>query len=431
MLMKISFNGISIDCPPPCDCDSAVIESGIFFREVLPMIQFVKTDRQSCPNYKIIREFQPENVQNVIAYHKSFPEYSVTPMANLRSLASELGLHSLHVKDESYRFGLNSFKVLGGSYAVGRIIADRLGIDIGQLSYPLLVSRETAEKLGDFTLITATDGNHGRGIAWTANRLQQRSVVYMPKGTAADRLNHILCLGSDASVTDLNYDDAVRLASRHAQENGWILVQDTSWPGYEEIPRWIMQGYTTMAYEASLQLQSIRPTHIFLQAGVGSMAAAVTAFFANLYREDPEKPKIYIVEPTKADCLYRSALAGSLQKISGDLDSIMAGLCCGEPCTVAWEILKEHVSGFFSVSDDITEKGMRSLARGLGTDPSVVSGESGAVTTGLVAELMTNPDCCEYSRAIGLNRNSRVLCFSTEGATDRENYRKIVNDTKD
>ena len=394
------------------------------------MIQFVKTSRQSSPDYEIIRDFRPERIQNVIAYHKSFPEYSVTPLVYLDSLASELGLRSLCVKDESFRFGLNSFKVLGGSYAVGRIIADRLGIDIGQLSYPLLVSGETAEKLGDFTLITATDGNHGRGIAWTANRLHRNSVVYMPKGTASERLNNILSLGSNASVTDLNYDDAVRLASRHAQENGWILVQDTSWPGYEEIPRWIMQGYTTMAYEASVQLKS-RPTHIFLQAGVGSMAAAVTAFFANLYREDSERPRICIVEPDKADCLYRSALAGSVQKISGNMDSIMAGLCCGEPCTVAWEILKEHASGFFSVSDDITEKGMRLLARGLGTDSSVVSGESGAVTTGLVAELMTNPDCSEYSRELGLNRDSRILCFSTEGATDRENYERIVNGITD
>ncbi len=390
------------------------------------MIQFVKMNRHSCPDYEIIRDYRPENVQDVIAYHRSFPEYSETPLVQLSRLASELGLRSLYVKDESYRFGLNSFKVLGGSYAVGRIIAERLGMDIGQLSYPLLVSRETSEKLGDFTLITATDGNHGRGIAWTANRLHRNSVVYMPKGTAADRLNNILCLGSDASVTDLNYDDAVRLASRHAQENGWILVQDTSWPGYEEIPRRIMQGYTTMAYEASVQLQNVRPTHIFLQAGVGSMAAAVTAFFANLYREDSEKPGIYIVEPDKADCLYRSALSGSLQKVSGSLDSIMAGLCCGEPCTLAWEILKEHASGFFSVSDDITEKGMRLLARGLGTDPSVVSGESGAVTTGLTAELMTNPEWYEISRELGLNQDSRVLCFSTEGATDKENYDRIV-----
>lgn len=178
----------------------------------------------------------------------------------------------------------------------------KLGVSITELSYDALVSPDVKEKLGPITFVTATDGNHGRGIAWTANRLGQNSVVYMPKGSAEERLHNIRALGADASITGFNYDDTVRLATEMQDRNGWVLVQDTAWDGYEEIPGWIMEGYTTMAAEITEQLHGEKPTHVFLQAGVGAMSGALSAYFASLYGEE-ERPVITIVEPDRTDCI--------------------------------------------------------------------------------------------------------------------------------
>lgn len=376
--------------------------------------------------------FGYENAKKVQAFHASFPEYSVTPLAALPGLAGELGLGSLHVKDESYRFGLNAFKVLGGSYAIGNYIAGRLGMDISELPYEKMTSDAIREKLGETTFVTATDGNHGRGVAWTANRLRQKSVVYMPKGSAAERLANIQALGADASITDLNYDDAVRLANQGAEQYGWVMVQDTAWEGYEDIPAWIMQGYTTMALEAVRQLEESKaqkPTHVFLQAGVGAMSGGITGFLADLYG-DAERPIITIVEPNKADCLYRTAKAddGKLHFVTGDMDTIMAGLACGEPCTIGWKVLHDHADNFVSCPDYVAAKGMRVLGNPLAGDTRVISGESGASTLGFVAEVMQNESLDWLREQLQLDGDSRVLCFSTEGDTDRAGYRRIVWD---
>ena len=384
-----------------------------------------------------VSRFGTDNSSRVRRFHESFPEYAPTPLRKLDALASNLGVKSVYVKDESYRFGLNAFKVLGGSFAIGNYIAQQLGADIDELPYERMMSDEVREKFGVKTWVTATDGNHGRGVAWTANRLNMPCVVYMPKGSSLERLENIRALGADASITDLNYDDAVRLANEGVAEHGWILVQDTAWEGYEDIPAWIMEGYTTMAAEAAEQLNGAKPTHIFLQAGVGAIAGAVTGFFADYYgRGDGKRPTIVIVEPDKADCIYRSALAddGGRHFVTGDMDSEMAGLCCGEPCTIGWEILHDHADYFVSVPDEITEIGMRALGRPLGGDEKIVSGESGAVTTGLVVAMMRNRDLAESAdpqleslrQAIGLDENSVVLCFSTEGDTDKANYARIL-----
>lgn len=213
------------------------------------------------------------SARRVRAFHASFPEYEPTPLVSLNKLAADLGLASLSVKDESARFGLNAFKVLGGSYAIGRYLARELGIQEDELTYQALMAPEVRERVSRMTFVTATDGNHGRGVAWTASRLGARSVVYMPKGSAAERLENIRACGAEASITDLNYDDAVRLATRKSEENSWVLIQDTAWPGYEQIPAWIMEGYTTLAGEIFDQLTEAGeepPTHLFLQAGVGS-----------------------------------------------------------------------------------------------------------------------------------------------------------------
>lgn len=370
----------------------------------------------SLPNAKKVRDF-----------HASFPVYQETPLAELAHTAKKLGLGAVYVKDESHRFGLNAFKVLGGSYAIGSYLAKRLGKDIALLPYEALVSDSVRKELGPMTFVTATDGNHGRGMAWTVRQLGQKSVVYMPKGSSQERLEKILGEGAEASITDLNYDEAVRLANRQAEEKGWVMVQDTAWEGYEDIPRWIMQGYGTMAYEAYTQLK-IKPTHIFLQAGVGSLAGAVVGFFASVYEE--ARPIITIVEPNQADCLFRTAKAddGTLHVVRGDMNTIMAGLACGEPCSIGWKVLSDYADYFLSCPDYGAAQGMRILGNPEAGDPRVVSGESGASAFGCVAEIMRDPRLADIKNTLKLDETSRALFFSTEGDTDRKNYEAIVWD---
>lgn len=393
-------------------------------------IKMVHRDRKDRKKSSPEQLFTVEHAEAARKYHRSFPNYQVTPLAHLDSLAQTLGLAGVYVKDESFRFGLNAFKGLGGSYCLGKYIAGKLGKDITEISFDEITSAETKEKLGEITFVTATDGNHGRGIAWTAHMLGQKAVVYMPKGSVQERLENIRRFGADAEITDMNYDDTVAFASRQAADKGWVLVQDTAWDGYEEIPSWIMQGYMTLALEAVEQMGSRRPTHIFLQAGVGAMSGALAGFFADYYKEN--KPVITIVEPNKADCIYRTALAndGLLHAVTGDLSTIMAGLACGVPCTVGWKELECNAENFASVPDWIAAKGMRILGNPAGKDDRVISGESGAATTGFVCEVMQNSSLSEIRKTIGLDENSVVLCISTEGDTDRENYRRIVWDGK-
>ncbi len=376
-----------------------------------------------------LKLFSEESVNKIREFHKSFPVYKPTPLAHLPETAKYLGIKDAYIKDESWRFGLKAFKVLGGSYAIGNYMAGCLGKDISEVNYQTLISDDARKKLGDMTFVTATDGNHGRGVAWTAKQFKQKAVVYMPKGSAMERLENIRAEGAEASITELNYDDAVRLANDQAQQKGWIMVQDTAWEGYEDIPTWIMQGYGTMGLEAIEQLPE-KPTHIFLQAGVGSMAGAVAGLFAKMYKD--ERPIITIVEPNKADCLYRTAKAndGERHFVTGDMDTIMAGLACGEPCSIGWKILADYADHFISCPDYVAAKGMRILGNPAGDDDRVVSGESGAAAFGCIAEIMTNPELIDIKTELGLDENSRALFFSTEGDTDQENYKSIVWDGK-
>ena len=385
------------------------------------------TNRRPTPSVPM-QEYSLEKARSIRKWHRSFPEYRETPLRRLACLAERLGVSEIYVKDESFRFGLNAFKALGGSYAIGRVLAERLGKDLSELPFPVLTGSEVRKELGPMTFVTATDGNHGRGVAWTASRLGQNSVVYMPKGSAPERLENIRALGSDASITDMCYDDAVRFSAQQAEKNGWILVQDTSWDGYEKIPGWIMEGYTTIGAEILEQLQGELPTHVFLQAGVGSMAGALAAFFANCYGE--LCPRIIVVEPHSADCFYRTAAAddGRLHAVTEEMNTIMAGLACGEPCGIAWDILQGCASAFLTISDEAAATGMRILGNPMGTDPRIISGESGASTFGTVAELLRNQANASLREALGLDNSARILCISTEGDTDRENYRRIVWD---
>ncbi|MEG1471561.1 MAG: diaminopropionate ammonia-lyase [Clostridia bacterium] len=371
-----------------------------------------------------------QNVQMAQNFHQSFPQYSVTPLQELNGMAHELGISGFYVKDESYRFGLNAFKVLGGSFAMARYIAKETNRSIAQTDYAYLTGDQLRKDFGQATFFTATDGNHGRGVAWAANKLHQKAVVHMPKGTVQRRFDNITCEGAEVTIEELNYDDCVRLAAKEAAETKrGVIVQDTAWEGYEEIPAWIMQGYGTMAAEAAQQLAQC-PTHIFIQAGVGSLAGAVVGYFANLFPQNP--PKMIVMEAQVADCLYQGAKAGdgSIRTVGGDLQTMMAGLACGEPNTISWDILRNHVDAFVSCPDFVSAKGMRMLGCPVKGDPQVVSGESGAVGMGLLATLMQDDEYRELRQALELNAKSRVLMFSTEGDTDPENYKAIVWDGK-
>ena len=381
---------------------------------------------------KFLDLMSEENVTKANEFHKSFPQYSVTPLQKLSALASYLGVKGIYCKDESYRFGLNAFKVLGGSYAMGRYIAKELGRDISQLPYNVLSSDKLREEFGQATFFTATDGNHGRGVAWAAKRLGQKAVVRMPKGTTKTRFDNIAKEGAEVTIEEVNYDDCVRMAAAEAAktEHG-IIVQDTAWAGYEEIPSWIMQGYGTLVLEADKQLKENgvdRPTHVFVQAGVGSLAGAVVGYFAHKYKENP--PVVVVCEASAADCLYRSAVQadGNLVNVTGDLQTIMAGLACGEGNTIGWDILKNHVTVFASCPDWMSAKATRIYANPLENDPHIISGESGSVPLGLAYTALHDEDAKDLKEALKLDENSNILVISTEGDTDPVRYREIVWD---
>ena len=378
------------------------------------------TRRQASPYFPALTG---EQARLARAFHSSFPQYAPTPLAELSALAAQMGLKSLLVKDESQRFGLNAFKVLGGSYAIARHIAARLGLRPEEMTFAALRSDAARAALGNAVFFTATDGNHGRGVAWTARELGCRAVVRMPKGTAKSRVENIRALGAEVTVEDCNYDGCVRLAARQAKETpGGVLVQDTAWPGYTQVPLWIMQGYLTMALEADEQMVA-PPTHIFLQAGVGSMAAAVAAYFKQAHPQNP--PKIILVEPTAADCFFRSAANGEITAVTGEMRTMMAGLACGEPSPIAWDILKGLTAAYLSCEDAAAARGMRALARPLAGDKAIVSGESGASTLGALLDAAADEKARE---ALGLDGNARVLLFSTEGDTDPVNYRRVMEE---
>lgn len=374
----------------------------------------------------------PEKMKGVKKFHSSIRGYKPTPLHNLKNLANYLGVKNIYIKDESYRFNLNSFKSLGGSYAIAKILAEKLGKDIKKISFDYLKSENVKNKLGKLTFTTATDGNHGRGVAWAASKLGHQAVIYLPKNSAKHRVKAIEALGAKAIVTNLDYDDTVDFVLQKAEAENWILVQDTARTEYLKIPHWIMQGYTTMVQEVELQLELEaleKPTHLFLQAGVGSMAAAILGYYQNI---NDKNPITTIIEPKEAACLYESAAAADSKahKASGNLKTDMAGLACGEANPIAWNILRDYADFFISCSDYPAARAMRILANPIAEDDRIISGESGAVGLGVLALLMEKKKLKSLKEKLQLDQNSTLLFFNTEGATDKVNYRKIVWDGK-
>ncbi len=371
--------------------------------------------------------FNEEMAGEARTFHKQIPGYKKTPLVNLSHLAAKWNIKGIYVKDESKRFSLNAFKGLGGSYAMFRIICDRLGLDPGQTSFNELTNSAVQERTSQLEFVTCTDGNHGRGVSWAAGLFGCKAHVYMPYGSQAVRAEAISKVGpAEVTITDKSYDDTVKYALEMSEKRGWILIQDTAWGGYEKIPAWIIQGYLTMASEIAEELDEfqVQPTHIFLQAGVGAMAGGILSYFSGRYRE--KKPIVTIVESEAVDCIYQSAKAGEICSVEGAATTIMAGLNCGTPCKIIWPVLRDYAEFYMSGPDKMAEDGMRTYAEGYNGDQKIISGESGAATMGAVQSLLEEPAFTEVKEAMKLNERSVLLLINTEGDTDPENYRRIV-----
>jgi len=341
----------------------------------------------------------------------AWPGYAPTP---LHALPAE-GVASLHYKDESARFGLKSFKALGGAYAVARMLGQELARrgTANNANGAALESGQYAHATEQITVTCATDGNHGRSVAWGARRFGARCVIFVHENVSQGRRDAIAAFGAEVREVPGNYDDSVRAAQRAADENGWFVISDTSYPGYTEPPRDVMQGYRLMAEEAFAQMEA-PPTHILVPGGVGGVAAAVSV----QRRKDCPGARLLVVEPDRAACLLASARAGEAVAVAGALDTVMAGLACGEPSLLAWQELERAAFAFMAVPDDGVGPAMRRLRA-----EGIEAGESAVAGLLALEAALARPD---WAAALELGPDSRVLCFGTEGATDPALYAQMT-----
>jgi len=344
-----------------------------------------------------------------------------TPLHTLPSLAAKVGVGVIHVKDEGFRLGLGSFKALGGSYAVIRLVLEEAGRQLGRaVDIANLQSPEVRTIASGMTVACATDGNHGRSVAQGAQLVGAKAAIFVHAGVSEERVAAIARFGAQMIRVTGTYDDSVAEAARVAAEKNWTIVSDTSWPGYERIPGLVMQGYTAMVREALRQLPE-PPTHVFVQSGVGGVAAAVFGYLS-LVLED-RRPIFVVVDPARAACLYESARAGRPVKIAHGEPTVMAMLECYEPSLVAWRVLSRVADAFMTVDEDDAIAVMDHLARPIGDDPAIVAGESGGAGLAGLMRAATDP---EIRSALHLNKASRVFVINTEGATDPQRYEELV-----
>jgi diaminopropionate ammonia-lyase len=351
----------------------------------------------------------------------SWPGYQPTPLRRLSRLAAAAGVGDILYKDESGRFGIGSFKALGGAYAVLRLLRQDIRTRTGKLvSSQDLLSGRYRDLTARTTVTGATDGNHGRSVAWGARMFGSRCVIYIHETVSEGRERAIASYGAEVRRAKGTFDDAVRQCGADAVANGWYEVSDTAYEGYTEVPRDVMQGYSLMAEEAMAQTPVV-PTHVFVQGGVGGLAAGVCSYLWERFRTN--RPRYVVVEPAKADCIYRSGVAGRPTPAEGALDTIMAGLACGEVSLLAWPILAAGADAFITVGDEAAAECMRLLADGRFGDAPLVAGES--AVAGLAGMLLASTDD-DARRRLDLTSDSIALVFGTEGATDPELYRSIV-----
>ena len=356
----------------------------------------------------VFSPFTAKVSKTALAFHRQLPGYEATPLIELPALAQKLHLGGLYVKDESARLGLNSFKVLGSSFAIGQYLAQKTGVPMAKLDV-----LAAAKALPPTTFVTASAGNHGVGLAWAAKTIGQKALVFLPATASMANAQRIRALGASVIRTSVDYDEAVREAARVAKDQGWVLVQDTGLKDYEEIPTWISQGYETMMAEILATLKEKKlgpPTHVFLQAGVGAMAGGVLGCLTDAWGS--ENFTAVIVEPQDADCLYRSAATkdGHPTKAKGPLDSVMTGLACGEVNPITWPVIRAEAAAFIRVEDAVAEQGKELLTNPEGSDPVVNAGPCGAVGVGVLANLRD-----AQRQELRLFKESCVLVINTEG----------------
>lgn len=348
--------------------------------------------------------------------------YAPTPLISLQGLAEALNLGDIHYKDEGPRFGLGSFKALGGSYAALRILQRQLSASLGQdVSLEDIRTGAHKDAAAKTTLVSATDGNHGRSLAWGCQRFGAPCRIYIHAEVSESRAEAMRDLGAEVIRIAGDYDDSVLLAKEEAEANGWFVVSDTSWPGYSEPPRDVMAGYGVMTREICETLANA-PTHVFLQGGVGGLAASVAAGLRQYY--GASSPRVVIVEPELAACLFDSARHGQATNFAIQDETIMAGLSCGEPSEMAWEILAEEASDFLTIPDSTIPPTIRLLANQESGDPRVEAGES--AVAGLAALIGAAQDT-NLRQTLGLTATSRILLIGSEGVTDPDIFRAIMD----
>lgn len=365
---------------------------------------------------------------DILAVHTSLDEYRPTPLTSLPLLAHQLGIKQILVKDESHRFGLKAFKALGASYAVYRFIRQRAKSHHGQPP-PAKDFYRGAEPIqpGSFTFCTATDGNHGRAVAWIARKLKQQAVIYVPGNTVRHRIEMIETEGAEVRIVDGSYDDAVAATATDAQKHGWQIISDTSWSGYMEIPRWTMAGYTTLFREIhEVPEGAVDVDVVFVQAGVGALAAAAAWYYNRALKASGVR--LIAVEPTGADCLLGSIRSadGKPRPTLGKQDSMMAGLNCGMPSLVAWPLVKLGFDLFATVSDDLCLRAMRTYYYPHENDPRIISGESGAAGLAALISLCEGDALSPVRERIGITPDSTILLINTEGDTDPALFDELV-----
>jgi diaminopropionate ammonia-lyase len=344
-----------------------------------------------------------------------------TPLHTLPALAAEVGVGAVHIKDEGFRLGLGSFKALGGSYAVVRLVLEeasrQLGrsVDIAELHAP-----EVGAVASGMTVACATDGNHGRSVAQGAQLVGAKAAIFVHSGVSRERVAAIARFGAQMIRVEGTYDDSVAEAARVATKKGWTIVSDTSWPGYERIPGLVMQGYTAMVREALRQLPE-PPTHVFVQSGVGGVAAAVAGYLSLVLGD--WRPTFVVVDPARAACLFETARVGHPVKIDHGEPTVMAMLECYEPSLVAWRVLSRVADAFMTVDENDAVAVMNRLARPAGGDPAIVAGESGGAGLAGLMRAAADP---EIRTALHLDETSRVFVINTEGATDPARYAELV-----
>lgn len=370
--------------------------------------------------------FEFLNNSDMLDFHKSLPGYTPTPLVPLPHTAETIGIKELYVKDESHRFGIKAFKAIGASYAIYRFLKQQWESRFHTLfNEKSFHDPEVLKKLGSFTFCAATDGNHGRAVAWTANKLKQRAVIYMPENTAAARIENIHRENGEVVLVPGTFDDCVAKCAKDAEANVWQAVSDTAYPGYMELPKYIMLGYTTIfrELESSLNIPG-KPLldFVFLPAGVGGLAAAGASFYVRRYGE--KRPRLICVEPSDCDCFLESVKYGHGNPLPtrGKQESIMAGLNCGIPSPIAWPIIRDGMHLFIGITDNYAEEAMRVYYK-----EGVTSGESGASGLAGLMALLRDLELKEAGQSIGLDKNARVLLINTEGDTDPVNYKRIIN----